>query len=69
MEGNTYDILQTERLIRFGEEAAGKDRKDALMILNHKEAIQYVVNHLDQMGVSRTELFDIHALLADGLLT
>lgn len=31
MEGNTYDILQTERLIRFGEEAAGKDRKEALM--------------------------------------
>ena len=36
MEGNTYDILETERLIRFGEEAAGKDRKEAVMILNHK---------------------------------
>src|SRR5690606_27058570 len=27
MEGNTYDILETERLIRLGEEATGKDRK------------------------------------------
>ncbi|RAP43217.1 hypothetical protein BYZ73_00455 [Rhodovulum viride] len=68
MEGNTYDILQTERLIRFGEAAEGKDRKEALMILNHKEAIQYVVNNLADIGLSRPDLFNIHALLADGLL-
>ena len=68
MEGNTYDILQTERLIRFGEEAAGKDRKESLMILNHKEAIQYVVNHLDDISISQPDMFRIHALLADGLL-
>ena len=68
MEGNTYDILQTERLIRFGEEAAGKDRKEALMILNHKEAIQYVVDHLDDISISRPDMFNIHALLAGGLL-
>ncbi len=41
MEGNTYTILETERLILFGQEASGKDRKEAVMILNHKEAIQY----------------------------
>ena len=68
MEGNTYDILQTERLIRFGEEAAGKDRKEALMILNHKEAIQYVVDNLDGITLRRADLFAIHALLSDGLL-
>ena len=68
MEGNTYDILQTERLIKFGEEAAGKDRKEALMILNHKEAIQYVVDNLDAIGLRRLDLFAIHALLSDGLL-
>lgn len=68
MEGNTYDILETERLIRFGEEASGKDRKEAVMILNHKEAIQYVVEHLAAIKISRHDLFNIHALLADGLL-
>lgn len=68
MEGNTYDILQTERLIRFGEEAAGKDRKEALMILNHKEAIQYVVDNLGEIGLRRHDLFALHALLSDGLL-
>ncbi len=68
MEGNTYDILQTERLIRFGEEAEGKDRKEALMILNHKEAIQYVVDNLEDVSLRRPDLFAIHALLSDGLL-
>ena len=68
MEGNTYDILETERLIRFGQEASGKDRKEAVMILNHKEAIQYVVDNLAEVAINRRDLFNIHALLADGLL-
>ena len=46
MEGNTYDILQAEQLLRYGEEASGKDRKEAVMILNHKEAIQYLVDNI-----------------------
>jgi Fic family protein len=69
MEGNTYDILETERLIRFGQEAEGKDRKEAVMILNHKEAIQYIVDNLDSINIDRRDIFNIHALLADGLLT
>ena len=68
MEGNTYDMLETERLIRFGEEASAKDRKESVMILNHKEAIQYVVNNLAEITVSGMDLVGIHALLADGLL-
>ncbi len=68
MEGNTYDILQTEKLIRYGEEAAGKDRKEALMILNHKEAIQYVVDNLGEIALRRIDLFGLHTLLSDGLL-
>ncbi len=68
MEGNTYSILETERLIRFGEEASGKDRKEAVMILNHKEAIEYLVDHLAEITISRSDMLDIHALLADGLL-
>jgi hypothetical protein len=68
MEGNTYSILETEQLIRLGEEATGKDRKEAVMILNHKQAIQYVVDNLAELAISRTGILDIHALLADGLL-
>ena len=68
MEGNTYNLLETERLIRFGQEASGKNRKEAVMILNHKEAIQYIVEHLDSITINRADLFNIHALLSDGLL-
>ena len=68
MEGNTYSILETERLIRLGVEATGKDRKEAVMILNHKEAIQYVVDNLGELAISRADILNIHALLADGLL-
>ncbi len=68
MEGNTYSILDTERLIRFGEEAAGHDRKEAVMILNHKEAIQYVVENINDVSISRRDLCNIHALLSTGLL-
>jgi Fic family protein len=68
MEGNTYSILETERLLRFGEEVTGKDRKEAIMILNHKEAIQYVVDNLASVAVNRADICNVHALLADGLL-
>lgn len=68
MEGNTYNILETEQLVRFGEEATGKDRKEAVMILNHKEAIQYLVDHLGEIGITRQDICNIHALLSDGLL-
>jgi len=68
MEGNTYDLLETERLIRHGESVPDKDRKEAVMILNHKEAIQYVVDHLQDISVTTMDVLGIHALLADGLL-
>ncbi len=68
LEGNTYDLLDTEQLIRFGKEAKGKERREAVMILNHKEAIQYVVDHLDSISVRRADLFNLHALLSGGLL-
>ena len=68
MEGNTYDILETEELVRFGKEANGKDRKEAVMILNHKEAIEYVVENLDSIDITHQDICNIHALLADGLL-
>ncbi len=68
MEGNTYDIVETERLIRFGQEAPDRDRKEAVMILNHKEAIQYVVENLAEITITHRDIFNIHTLLADGLL-
>ena len=39
LEGNTYSLLDTRRLIEFGQAVEGRDRRDAQMILNHKDAI------------------------------
>ena len=40
LEGNTYSLLETDRLLEFGEVAEGKQAKEAQMILNHKAAIE-----------------------------
>ena len=42
IEGNTYTLLDTERLLARGIEAPGHDRNEAVMILNHKEAFKFV---------------------------
>ncbi len=68
MEGNTYSILETEMLIQVGREVPEKDRKEAVMILNHKEAIRYVADHLRDIDLRTSDITSIHALLADGLL-
>ncbi len=43
LEGNTYSLLDTRRLIEFGEEANGRDHIEAQMILNHKDAIEFLI--------------------------
>ncbi len=68
LEGNTYNLLDTERLVRYGKELEGKDRKEAVMILNHKEAVRFIVDNLPAISLARKSLLDVHALLSDGLL-
>jgi hypothetical protein len=46
LEGNTYDHLSTEMLIKYGESASGRDRLETAMILNHKAAISAMVDGL-----------------------
>lgn len=69
LEGNTYTRLDTERLIQFGEQAAGKDARETQMILNHKAAIEFVVegDH-QQVGINRFTMLNLHALLSDNLM-
>jgi len=68
LEGNTYNRLDTERLIRFGEAAEGKDAIETQMILNHKGAIEYLVHDAERVAVNPETIIAIHALLSDGLL-
>ena len=68
LEGNTYSLLDTTRLIELGEEAEGKQRLEAQMILNHKEAIEFLVDEAATIGFDRHTVLSLHALLADNLL-
>lgn len=68
LEGNTYTRLDTERLIQFGEQASGKDARETQMILNHKAAIEWLVEGGDEVGVNRHTLLNLHALLSENLM-
>ncbi|MGH7796049.1 MAG: Fic family protein, partial [Candidatus Binatia bacterium] len=68
LEGNTYSLLETERLLQLGESAEGKDAREAQMILNHKAAIELLVEQADEIGFNRYTILNLHALLSDNLL-
>ncbi len=68
LEGNTYSLLDTKRLIELGEEAKGRAHLEAQMILNHKDAIEFLVSAADEIGFNRYTLLNLHALLANNLL-
>lgn len=68
LEGNTYSLLETKRLIELGETAAGKDASEAQMILNHKAAIEYIVDSAQDEPITSLEIYSIHALLSENLL-
>ncbi|GEM_PF-769638 len=68
LEGNTYDLLQTEALIKYGQVAQGKTAHEAKMILNHRDAIRYLLDNITTAAINWITLRDLHALLSDGLL-
>jgi hypothetical protein len=68
LEGNTYSLLETELLLELGESAEGKDALEAQMILNHKAAIELLVEQASEVGFNRYTLLNLHGLLSDNLL-
>jgi hypothetical protein len=47
IEGNTYSLLETERLLKYRQTAEGKTKDEAVMLLNHKDSIDFVVTNSD----------------------
>lgn len=68
LEGNTYSLLETKRLIEFGENALGKNATESQMILNHKDAIEYIIESASETKISSHVIRSIHALLSENLL-
>ncbi len=68
IEGNTYSLLETERLLKEKLTASGKTKQEAMMLLNHKEAIDFILenpNYLYPLSIAKIE--DIHAILVKEL--
>lgn len=68
IEGNTYSLLETERLLKEKETAAGKTKEEAIMLLNHKDAIDFIVENPDYLiPVSISKIEAIHSILINEL--
>src|SRR3989339_362680 len=68
IEGNTYTLLDTEKLILENKEAPGHDKKEATMILNHKNAFNFVhENSKEFRTLTRANLERLHEILVRDL--
>ncbi len=68
LEGNTYSLLETQRLLELGEDAEGKATQETQMILNHKAAIEMLADEAAEIDFNRYTICNLHALLSDNLL-
>lgn len=68
IEGNTYSLLETERLLKEKETAVGKTKDEAIMLLNHKEAIDFIIENSDYLyPLTVSKIEDIHSILVKEL--
>lgn len=68
IEGNTYSLLETERLLKDRQTAAGKTKDEASMLLNHKEALDFIISKPDYISpLTISSIEDIHSLLTKEL--
>ncbi len=68
IEGNTYSLLETERLLKERQEASGKTKEEAIMLLNHKDALTFLLDNPDYLQeISLHRIEDIHAILTKDL--
>ncbi len=68
IEGNTYSLLETERLLKEKETALGKTKEEAVMLLNHKEALYFILNNPDYLfPLQISKIEDIHSILTKEL--
>lgn len=68
LEGNTYSRLDTQNLIDFQQYADGKDLIEAQMILNHKQAIIFLINNIQHVDFDKYTILNLHGLLSNSLL-
>jgi len=68
IEGNTYSLLETEVLIKQAKEAFGKSKYEAMMILGHKNAVDYILANPEEFKILEEEkIIKLHNILTEGL--
>lgn len=66
LEGNRYSLLATEELFQSELEASDPD---AVMLLNHKRAIEFLVDAVPEYGLSNALVCNLHSILMRDLLS
>ena len=69
LEGNTYSKIDTQRLVEEGISADGKIREETVMIMNHKEAILFLIENAADIELNSFTLLNLHNLLSQDLLS
>lgn len=69
IEGNTYTLLETERLIKEGLKKNDRSEFETAMILNHKRAYDFLLEQMSSSSfeLSRSTLEKLHSLVVDRL--
>jgi Fic family protein len=68
IEGNTYSLIDTEVLIKENQEAEGHKKEEAVMILNHKKALDYIYDSLEKFKkLNIRDIEDVHRLIVEDL--
>ena len=68
IEGNTYTLLDTERLLKENITAVGKTKEETNMVLNHKKALDFIFKesqYFKELSIHKVE--ELHKLLTDNL--
>lgn len=68
LEGNTYSLLDTERLFREQSSPADRAPRETQMLLNHKQAIEYLVEEAGTLALEPRAIRTLHGLLSENLL-
>lgn len=68
LEGNTYSLIDTQELFERGVEMPGAKQEETQMLLNHKHAIEYILENIKAISISRMDIINIQALLSNGLM-
>ena len=68
LEGNTYTRLDTRELIEHGKVDRSKATAETQMILNHKSAIELLIDNVDVAGFDRYTILNLHSALSENLL-